>query len=43
MLLERKGIKIYVFREAIDMRAGFERLHEYCVQHMQATMNEGYA
>ena len=43
MLLERKGIKIYVYREAIDMRAGFERLHEYCVQHMQAAMNEGHA
>lgn len=25
------------------MRAGFERLHLYCVQHMQAKMNEGHA
>jgi transposase len=43
MLLERQGIKIFVYREAIDMRAGFERLHEFCVSHMQATMNEGNA
>lgn len=43
MLLERTGIKIYVYREAIDMRAGFERLHEFCVRHMSATMNEGHA
>jgi transposase len=43
MLLERQGIKIFVYREAIDMRAGFERLHEYCVGHMQATINEGNA
>lgn len=25
------------------MRAGFEKLHLYCVQHMQAKMNEGHA
>jgi len=43
MLLEREGIKIFVYREPIDMRAGFERLHEFCVQHMHATMNEGHA
>lgn len=43
MLLERQGIKIYVYRDAIDMRAGFERLHEYCVHHMKATINEGHA
>lgn len=43
MLLEREGIKIYVYRSEIDMRAGFERLHEYCVSHMRAAMNEGNA
>lgn len=43
MLLEKAGIRIFVFRETIDMRAGFERLHGYCVDHMGAKMNEGHA
>jgi transposase len=43
MLLEKSGIKIFVFKETIDMRAGFERLHGYCVEHMAAKMNEGHA
>ncbi|MGE0171126.1 IS66 family insertion sequence element accessory protein TnpB [Nocardioides sp.] len=43
MLLERSGIKILVYKDTIDMRAGFEKLHLYCVQHMQAKMNEGHA
>jgi transposase len=43
MLLEREGIKIYVYREPIDMRAGFERLHDFCVHHMKAKINNGDA
>lgn len=43
MLLERADIKLFVFKEAIDMRAGFERLHSFCLEHMQAKMNEGNA
>jgi transposase len=43
MLLERDGIRIFVFREPIDMRAGFERLHLFCVEHMKSKMNEGNA
>lgn len=43
MLLDRSGIKIFVYKEPIDMRAGFEKLHHYCVQHMEAKMNEGHA
>jgi transposase len=43
MLLDRAGIKIFVYKEPIDMRAGFEKLHLYCVQHLQAKMNEGHA
>ena len=43
MLFERAGIKIFIYREKIDMRSGFERLHEYCVHHMTAKMNEGHA
>ncbi len=43
MLLEREEIKVFVYKEPIDMRAGFEKLHAYCVHHMQAKMNEGNA
>lgn len=43
MLLERAGIKLFVFKEPIDMRAGFERLHSFCLEHMQAKINEGNA
>lgn len=43
MLLDRSGIKIFVYKDPIDMRAGYEKLHLYCVQHMQAKMNEGHA
>jgi transposase len=43
MLLEREGIKLFVFKEPIDMRAGFERLHSLCLEHMQAKISEGNA
>lgn len=43
MLLEKDGIKVFVFKEQIDMRAGFEKLHGLCVHHMQAKINEGHA
>lgn len=43
MLLEKDGIKIFVFKDQIDMRAGFEKLHGLCVSHMQARVNEGHA
>jgi transposase len=43
MLLERTDIKLFVFKEPIDMRAGFEQLHLFCLEHMRAKMNEGNA
>jgi len=43
MLLERDGIKLFVFNEPIDMRAGFEKLHSFCLEHMNAKINEGNA
>ena len=43
MLFEKDGIKIFVYKEPIDMRAGFERLHSFCVHQMTARMNEGHA
>lgn len=43
MLLEREGIQVFVYREPIDMRCGFEKLHGFCVHHMEAKMNDGHA
>ncbi|MGE3683071.1 MAG: IS66 family insertion sequence element accessory protein TnpB [Bdellovibrionales bacterium] len=42
MFLDRKGLRVFVYREPIDMRCGFERLHSFCVHHMKAEMNQGH-
>jgi transposase len=42
MFLDRKGLRIFVYREAIDMRCGFEKLHSYCVHQMKALMDQGH-
>src|SRR6185503_389217 len=42
MLLDRKGLRVFVYRESIDMRCGFEKLHSYCVHQMQAIMDQGH-
>ncbi len=42
MLLDRKGLRVFVYREAIDMRSGFEKLHSFCVHHMSAIMDQGH-
>lgn len=42
MFLEQKGLRVFVYREAIDMRCGFERLLSYCVHQMKAEMNQGH-
>jgi transposase len=42
MLLDRKGLRVFVYREEIDMRCGFERLHSYCVHQMLAIMDQGH-
>lgn len=42
MFLDRRGLRIFVYREAIDMRCGFERLHSYCVHQMKALMDQGH-
>jgi transposase len=42
MFLDRKGLRIFVYRESIDMRCGFEKLHSYCVHQMQAIMDQGH-
>jgi len=42
MLFETKGLRVFVYREAIDMRCGFERLHSRCVHQLKAEMNQGH-
>jgi transposase len=42
MFLDRKGLRIFVYREVIDMRCGFEKLHSFCVHQMQAIMDQGH-
>ena len=42
MFFERRGLRVFVYSESIDMRCGFERLHSYCVHKMQAQMDQGH-
>jgi transposase len=42
MLFDSRGLRVFVYREEIDMRCGFERLHSYCVHQMKAEMNQGH-
>lgn len=42
MFLDRKGLRVFIYREEIDMRCGFERLHSLCVHQMNAIMDQGH-
>jgi transposase len=42
MLLDRKGLRVFVYREPIDMRCGFEKLYAYCVHQMNAILDQGH-
>lgn len=42
MLYDRKGLRIFVYQELIDMRYSFERLHSLCVQGLKARMDQGH-
>ncbi len=42
MFLDRKGLRAFIYRESIDMRCGFEKLHSLCVHQMQAIMDQGH-
>jgi transposase len=42
MLFDSRGLRVFVYREAIDMRAGFEKLLSFCVHQMKAEMNQGH-
>lgn len=43
MFFERRGLRIFVYREEIDMRYGFERLLSLCIHQMSAIMDQGHA
>jgi transposase len=42
VFLDRKGLRVFIYSEAIDMRCGFERLHSYCIHKMGAIMDQGH-
>lgn len=42
MLLETKGLRVFVYQEVIDMRAGFERLLHYVRDVMKNNINHGH-
>jgi transposase len=42
MFLDRKGLRVFIYRETIDMRCGFEKLHSFCVHQMSAQMDQGH-
>jgi transposase len=42
MLFESRGLRVFVYRDQVDMRCGFERLHSYCVHQMRARMDQGH-
>jgi transposase len=42
MFFDRRGLRVFVYREQIDMRCGFEKLHSFCVHQMLAIMDQGH-
>lgn len=42
MLYDRKGLRVFVYQEPIDMRYGFERLHSFCIGALGARMDQGH-
>jgi len=42
MLFETKGLRVFVYLEAIDMRSGFDRLLYYARDKMKALIDQGH-
>lgn len=42
MLFDRRGLRVFIYSDAIDMRCGFEKLHSFCVHKMSAQMDQGH-
>jgi len=42
VLFETKGLRVFLYQEAIDMRAGFERLLHYVRDRMKNNISQGH-
>lgn len=42
MILETKGLRIFIFQEAIDMRCGFDRLSFFVREKMKSAIDAGH-
>lgn len=42
MLFETKGLRVFVYSSAIDMRAGFERLAYFVREHLRGQIDQGH-
>ena len=42
MLFETKGLRVFVYTSAIDMRAGFERLSYFVREHLKSRIDQGH-
>lgn len=42
MLIETKGLRIFIYQEIIDMRCGFEKLSHFVRDKMCSSLNQGH-
>ena len=42
MILEAKGLRIFIYQEAIDMRCGFDRLSFFIREKMKSSIDLGH-
>lgn len=42
MLFETKNLRIFIYKEAIDMRCGFEKLYYFTKELMKQDINQGH-
>ena len=42
MFIDTKGLRIFIYREPIDMRSGFDRLSHFVVGRMKNNLNQGH-
>jgi transposase len=42
MLFETRGLRVFIYTSAIDMRSGFERLHFFVREHLKQRVDQGH-
>ena len=42
MLIETKGLRIFLYQETVDMRSGFEKLQYFVREKMRGQINQGH-